>query len=147
MEYEIFTSIQNAFAQEIADHRRDPNRPPATTWADLAGRAWNDNSAEANARIGLDQTLDEWRTSQGMEAARTILQTYNAYTGDDKDRVELLNNWLKDNGYKNASGEALRIEVWSSVARTGNQARADNIGWIPAGSFQGVLLPHDADSR
>jgi RHS repeat-associated protein len=142
MEYEVLQLIQSNFAEEI--QRNVQNGGRAFSWADLAGQpSWN-SDLSANSRIGLEQTFEEWAESQGylnngsltVYNMSIVLQQYNASTGSQGDRLEILNDWLREH-------DLPRIEPWRELAGTADQQRDRNIGWIPSGSLPGVLLPAD----
>ena len=69
MEYEVFNRIQTDFADLIAANRNASQ--PAFGWSDLAGHSeWQYGHDQANARIGMDQSFEQWAQSQGFDADR-----------------------------------------------------------------------------
>jgi RHS repeat-associated protein len=144
MEYEVLEMLSSTFSEEIERHREERGGGvPQITWQQLAGRDWDNADAQANARLGLDQTYGEWLEYQGLTEAGTVLQRYNASSGNSTDRLEVLNQWLRINRFVDANGDPIRIPAWPATRNEGESEREQNIGWIPAGSLQGVLLPSD----
>ncbi len=148
MESEVFNMLTTTFQDEIARNRQNLGASvPQITWRELAGReAWDESSPQANARIGLEQTFDDWRESQGLSEVNLVLQKFNASTADEEDRLEILNEWLAVMGLRNQQGEVIEIEPWPGDYRAARN-RWDNIGWIPTGSFTGLLLPRDEECQ
>ena len=147
MEHEVFAMLGGTFQEEIQRNRAARGATlPSIRWEDLAGRSWNDENTASNSRIGLEQSYDDWRRDQALSELSTILQRYNASEEDDDgsgSRLDMLNDWLARKGFKNPNGSELEIEPWGSVEREADDGRLANIGWIPADSFVGVLLPQD----
>jgi hypothetical protein len=145
MQYEVFRMLGENFSEEIATNRQthaENNIPlPTISWQDLAGRAWNEQNPGANARIGLEQTYEQWRTAQGLSELSTVLQQFNASSARAQDRLRVLNQWLGDNNFLDSNGREIRIELWENVEESGPSNRENNIGWIPFGALTGVLLP------
>ncbi|HEU4603815.1 MAG TPA: DUF6765 family protein, partial [Steroidobacteraceae bacterium] len=138
MEYELFDMLKKDFAEEIQQNelRR------SVGWSDMAGREWS-NDPTANSRVGLAQSYDEWRQAQNLSEAQTVLQMFNASSAREEDRLVMLNAWLDRNGFVGANGKALEIEPWPDLKGRGADDRWANIGWIPARSITGTLLPRD----
>ncbi|HEU4603457.1 MAG TPA: DUF6765 family protein, partial [Steroidobacteraceae bacterium] len=141
MEYELFNMLQTDFAEEIEGNSATESRR-VPTWADLAGRPWSSVATE-NSRVGLSASYDDWRSEQGLSEVSTVLQAFNAATGTSKSRLAILNAWLHEKGFKDAQGEDLVIELWEGIDQLGAESRWSNIGWIPARSIPGVLVPRD----
>lgn len=148
MEYEVFDLISKHFADEIA-----ANGGPRFTWADIAGLPdWDESNPEANARIGLEQGFEDWAASRGFSRqkdigsvynASVVLQQFNSSRAPEPERVKVLNDWLKANGFVDGAGNPLEIELWENVSNQGRRLRSRNLDWIPADSFPGTLLPRD----
>lgn len=147
MQHEVFGLLQQNFAEEIERNRERYGEAgqelPSRTWTDLAGRAWDSRDPERNARIGLRQDYDEWRRWQGYSEIETVLQRFNASSDDEEDRVDILNEWLEDNGFVDLSGNDIALDLWDRVNGSAASDRWNNIGWLPRGSFRGLLLPRD----
>ena len=135
------------FSEEIATNRQAyaaNNIPlPTISWQDLAGRAWNEGNPEANARIGLDQTYEQWRTAEGLSELGTVLQRFNASNADWGERLRILNEWLEEKEFVDLQDQYIALESWPHSESAAARIRWGNIGWIPSGSFNGVLLPRD----
>jgi RHS repeat-associated protein len=148
MEYEVFTNIQRSFASEIST-----SGASALGWSEVAGLPdWDLSNPLANARIGLQQSFEEWASEQRLEGQSgqgavynmsLVLQQYNASSGSEEGRLAILNDWLQESGFRNVNGRPLEIELWDDIKLEAPDRRNSNVGWVPAQSFDGVLLPKD----
>jgi RHS repeat-associated protein len=147
MEHELLGIFREQFGSEIDANTRAlsaANFPlPSIDWSQLAGRQWDERNPADNSRTGLEQSYDQWRRSQGLSASTTVLQLYNSSDMSEPERLDILNKWLRAHDFRDTNGAPIQIELWRELAGNAADARWQNIGWIPAGSLTGVLLPRD----
>lgn len=143
MEYEVFNKITSEFGDEIARNLEAGGH--SFTWQDIAGLAkWDESNPEKNARIGNEDSIEDWAYKNGFSKSddnalrnpSIVLQRFNASHDDELARLEILNAWLRAQGLP-------MMEPWEDQLSVAAVNRAANIGWIPSGSFAGVLLPSD----
>lgn len=147
MQYEVLNLLRENFSEEIEANRalyaENGRQLKTFTWEQLAGAEWNAENPEANARIGVEQSYAQWAANAGLAEAVTILQQVNSMNNTPATRLDALNRWLAANEFRDPDGKLIQIERWNAVVGSAAQARGASLGWIPAASIQGVLLPAD----